>query len=217
MQESTYSFLSVCKSIIDFLLKFFRTSNGWKRSSSGSNSSNDNHFYGYRLLCDDFLMAMAIHELDKKFTLSMITFYINLIRYKINNFFLKFLDNRRIRTFDLSYSGLTINGAIQQLKKISNTKIILNVGSEDILNGRQLIDIKEDFHVLIRTCSERNIQVILTTLAPLANLRHDGNVVRKWEHFNRFLMSFSLSHKVIDIVPCMITKNGKIEFNCYKT
>lgn len=127
------------------------------------------------------------------------------------------ISEQKVHTFDLSSSGLTIREAAQRLLKISNTKVILNVGSEDILGDRQLLDMQQEFLNLIRICDERNIQVVITTLAPLANYCHIDYMVQKWKGFNEFLKNFSSTHKVIDIVPSMVSSaTGKIIFETYK-
>lgn len=122
-----------------------------------------------------------------------------------------------VRALGLSRSGLTIRGAAQALRGVYNSKVIVNVGSEDLLLDRPLIDMQEDFHGLLKVCEVNNVQVVITTLAPIANQHHIPATVKKWKRFNTFLMGFSLAYTVIDLVPCMVQPHkGTVIFECYK-
>lgn len=100
---------------------------------------------------------------------------------------------------------------------MSNTKIILNVGSIDILHGNDVIDMRHSYLELVKACNRRSIELTITTLAPLANTMHAPDIRRKVLSFNSFLMSeFSKNHKVIDIYPCMVSDRGQIIFDCYQ-
>lgn len=97
-------------------------------------------------------------------------------------------------------------------------KIIINIGSIDILHGHDLVDMRQDFSNLIKICDDRNIQVTITTLAPLGNKIHLADDVRKLNSFNEFLLKrFCETHQVIDIRPCMLHPNTtKLIFDCYQ-
>lgn len=97
-------------------------------------------------------------------------------------------------------------------------KIILNVGSVDLLHGRDFLDMREDFMYLMRVCEERNIQVIITTVAPLANTLNSSDTCSKYHAFNQFLVqTYSHSHKVLQIHECLLdVRSGKVLFDCYQ-
>lgn len=124
----------------------------------------------------------------------------------------------KVRYCGLCVSGQTIKSAAKRLRNCAKIKIILNVGSVDLLHGRDFIEMRNDFGQLIQICRERNIQVIITTLAPLANKLDSEDLRRKYDAFNRYLIqSYSRSHKVIDIKKCMVdARSQKIIFDCYQ-
>lgn len=124
----------------------------------------------------------------------------------------------QIRHCGLSVSGQTIEAAANRLRNFNNIKIILNIGSVDLLHGRDVIEMRRDFDRLIRICNERRIQVVITTLAPLANTFHLEVLQEKWSAFNEYLLkTYSRSHNVIDIRGCMMDAKGqRILFDCYQ-
>lgn len=97
-------------------------------------------------------------------------------------------------------------------------KIIVNLGSIDILHGNDLTDLCQDFKEFVKECQRRRIQPIITTLAPLANRLHCQNDTKKLLKFNEFLVNeFSGRFRVIDITSCLVSKNnGKLMFSCYQ-
>lgn len=111
-------------------------------------------------------------------------------------------------------SGQRIRDATERLKRFPNTdnmKIIVNLGTVDILHGRYQSDMCQDYINLVKLCSNRGIEVIITTLAPIGNRLHDKDDVKKLNDFNKFLINkFGSSHQVIDINACMVNKtNGR--------
>lgn len=96
-------------------------------------------------------------------------------------------------------------------------KIILNVGSIDILHGHDLIDMHHDFIELVTLCDQRHVDLTITTIAPLANVSHKPDGRNKICSFNRFLVErFSATHRVIDIYACMVGARGETLFDCYQ-
>lgn len=96
-------------------------------------------------------------------------------------------------------------------------KIVINLGTIDILHGRDLTDMCQDYTNLVKVCFQRNIQIVITTLAPIANRMHIDGDVHKLHDFNEWLINrFSGKHQVIDITDCMCEKNGKLWFDCYQ-
>lgn len=123
-----------------------------------------------------------------------------------------------VKQCGLCVSGQTIQSAAKRLRNCGNIKIILNVGSVDLLHGRDFVDMRDEFKRLMQICQERNIQVTITTLAPLANALNAEGLREKFDRFNKFLIqTYSHSHKVIEIHKCMIDpQSGKILFDCYR-
>lgn len=99
---------------------------------------------------------------------------------------------------------------------MENSKVIINVGSIDILHGHDLVDMRFDYKELINVCNKRNIKAVITTLPPLANRNHSPDEVDKLRAFNQFLYStFAKDHYVIDIRSCMVNRNGRTNFDFY--
>lgn len=121
----------------------------------------------------------------------------------------------------LCVSGQRIKDATERISRYSDTenmRLIVNIGSVDILNGQQFSDMCNDFINLVKLCERRQIHLVITTLAPLANVLHSTDDVKKLNDFNSFLMSkFSAKHQVIDITDCMkCRKTNKVWFDCYQ-
>lgn len=123
-----------------------------------------------------------------------------------------------VKQCGLCVSGQTIQSATNRLRYCKNIKIVLNIGSVDLLHGRDFVDMRDDFTRLMQVCQERNIQVVITTLAPLANVLNAEGLREKFDQFNKFLIqTYSRSHKVIEIHKCMIDpKSLKTIFDCYR-
>lgn len=123
----------------------------------------------------------------------------------------------RIRHCGLCVSGQSIHSAAKRLKNVSNKKIIINIGSIDILHGQQSIDMQHDFKNLVQICKYRNIDLTITTLAPLANVNHNPDIRDRVDSFNNFLIkNYSQTHKVIDIRECMVGQRGETLYDCYQ-
>lgn len=151
------------------------------------------HFYDHQLIGDDFFLSMAKMELK-----------------------CRFLPGHRILQSGLCISGQTIADATRRVLSVPNLsrKVIVNLGSVDILHGRDLIEIQHDFLVLIKTLEARGVTPVVTTLAPLANYGHRTGTKHILQCFNEFIMS--RGWKVIDLWSCMVNKNGHILFECYQ-
>lgn len=136
-------------------------------------------------------------------------------------FFFFFFQGKQIECSGLCISGQTIRDATENLRRYpnpENMKFIANIGSVDILHGRDLPDMCQDYINLTKVCENRNIQLIITTLAPLANRMHLFNDAQKLTKFNEFLMNrLSNKFQVIDITPCTsCPKSNKVLFECYQ-
>lgn len=117
------------------------------------------------------------------------------------------ITGRRKLQSGLCISGQRIRDATERLKEHPNTrnmKIIVNLGTVDILNGRGFYNMCNDYKDLVETCDRRSIEIIITTLAPIIDIDEDD--FRKWREFNRFLIhEFSEEYEVIAIARCMMT------------
>lgn len=91
--------------------------------------------------------------------------------------------------------------------------VIINLGSVDLLQGRELIDMMMDMIRLNDMLSGRDIFPILTTIPPLANQMHNKELERKRKAFNKFL--FEKFH-CIDIEDCFLNNLSQIMFELYQ-
>lgn len=126
--------------------------------------------------------------------------------------------DKGIRKCGHCVSGLTIVAAKNRLQRLSDTKIILNVGSVDILHGHDIVDMKHQYDELVAVCKQQRIDLTITTLPPLANQCHNEIVRRGIAEFNKFLLGYANTPnvRVIDIEEVMVDIRGKILFACYQ-
>lgn len=120
----------------------------------------------------------------------------------------------------LAKSGLSIRGAINLLQSIAFFKtpsIVINVGSIDIMLGRNLVDMQSDYNELVDLCEKRNIQPIITTLAPLANSCHSRDIRNKLLKFNSYLRDkFYSKYRVINLWSQFVTPRGRTCFEYFE-
>lgn len=120
----------------------------------------------------------------------------------------------------LCVSGQTIGAAIKRVIGLQDNgrSIILNIGSVNIMQGRQLIQIEHEYRELLTIMLKKGIKPILTTLAPLANYTHDIEMKRTLERFNKFIKSEAERNNliVIDIWKCLVNDKGAVRFDCYQ-
>ncbi|KAM7362286.1 oskar [Cochliomyia hominivorax] len=174
------------------------TAKSWYTNDSAyADSDYEAHLLDFLLLGDDFFLYMARMELRCKFK-----------------------KNQRILQSGLCVSGQTISASIRRIRALADNRrsIILNIGSVDIMQGRQLIQIEHDFRELILTMLKKGIKPILTTLAPLANYSHNHDVKRMLERFNDFIKREGQQRHliVIDIWKCLVNEKGHVFFDCYQ-
>lgn len=127
--------------------------------------------------------------------------------------------NFRRRQSGNCVSGLRIKEATRRLFNFTSEsgfrKIIVNVGSVDIIENRPLIGMIKDMMEFLRVCDEMEIRPILTTLTPLPNCTNDEKDVLIG--FNDFIMKqLSQRYFVIDLHTCMLTSKGSINMNFYQ-
>jgi OSK domain len=120
---------------------------------------------------------------------------------------------------DYCYSGLRIAQATRLIEKIDSSvqHVIFNVGSVDIAEGRDLIQLMQDIKRLLRTCNEFGIDPILTTLPPLPNylLGYKKDVLKGFNDFLRYVIAKDCS--VIDLNVVMVRPDGTVNFDNYQS
>lgn len=111
-------------------------------------------------------------------------------------------------------SGLRISEATERLVGFNSNvnQIIVNVGSVDVAENRPLIVMIKDMNDFLSVCKKKNIQPILTTLAPMVNSSERQKIVLRG--FNRFI--FNMQYSVIDLYNCMMTFDDQINKNLYQ-
>ncbi|XP_046805267.1 maternal effect protein oskar [Lucilia cuprina] len=174
------------------------TTKSWYTNDSVyTDSDYEAHLLDFLLLGDDFFLYMARMELRCKFK-----------------------KNQRVLQSGLCVSGQTIGGAIKRIRALSDSRrsVIINIGSVDLMQGRQLIQIEHDFRELLLTMLKKGIKPILTTLAPLANYSHNCDLKRLLERFNEFIKREGQYRNlvVIDIWKCLVNEKGHVFFDCYQ-
>lgn len=137
-------------------------------------------------------------------------------------FEMKFKANQsaRIRQSGHCVSGLRIKQATQRVLKLNKDEVqhvILNVGSVDIAEGKQSIEIIHDFAELLAACDSTGIIPIVTTLPPLPNyyLSNKHVILNAFNHYIRTTTFHS--YPVIDLNKGMIYKDGKTNINMYES
>lgn len=151
------------------------------------------HLFDFDLLGDDFMLYLARMELKCRFK-----------------------PGEKILQSGLCVSGQTISSAIKRIcqQRRINSRMIINIGSVDILQGKPLIQIQHDFLELLSVLRERGVCPIVTTLAPLALYNHEKSIKDRLERFNVFIKQ--RAPKVIDIWSCVVNERGQTLFDCYQ-
>lgn len=124
----------------------------------------------------------------------------------------------RLRHCGNCISGLRIRQATELIRHLDDSvgHVIINVGSVDIAEGRELIEMIADLKELLNTCEQYSISPILTTLPPLANylvgMKKDILI-----GFNNILRhNFSNEYPVIDLNLCMLKYDGTADFDAFQ-
>jgi maternal effect protein oskar len=94
--------------------------------------------------------------------------------------------------------------------------LLINVGSVDIAEGRELIEMIHDLRNLLNTCDRMGIYPILTTLPPLPN-HMLGNKRDILKGFNEVLKQrVSQEYAVIDLNKVMVKPDDTSNLNLYQ-
>lgn len=125
---------------------------------------------------------------------------------------------RRLRRCGNCISGLRIRQATELIKRLDDSveHVIINVGSVDIAEGRDLIEMMTDLKELLYTCEQLSVCPILTTLPPLPNyllgIKKDILV-----GFNNILRhNISTEYPVIDLNLCLLTHGKNTDLDAYQ-
>lgn len=153
-------------------------------------------FYGYDFLGDDFFMSVCSYEFG--------------LNFERNNYGVLSVGN--------NISGMTLREASRMVMTTHylSKRLIVNIGSVDLMNGRDIMDMKFDFLGLMAAFEYRGIEPIITTLAPLANYCHMEDVRNNLLKFNHYLMSHKYRWNVVDIHSTFVSNNGCTLFSCYQ-
>lgn len=173
---------------------------------------------------DDFLLAISTLEKDlsperSKFIVLLLVFFCFSLNIINLSFFLCSKDDGVVQR-GLCMSGLTIERAVDLIKNMpvfKASKLIINIGSVDILHGTPLIDMCYHFKHLVAVCKKRAIEPILTTLAPLANINHSTEIRDKLLSYNNFICdNFINKCLIIDIWSAMISPTSSTLFELFE-
>ncbi|GAB0091763.1 hypothetical protein DMENIID0001_066400 [Sergentomyia squamirostris] len=151
------------------------------------------HLYDYHLIGDDFMLAVA--RIDLGFHLRQ---------------------GCKIQQSGLCISGQTVSDAIIRLSQMPleaiPKRVIISLGSVDLIHGRQALDIQTEYVYLLKMLSDLGVKVIVTTVAPIANFTIASNLKKNWEKLNVFLRGQPF---FIDISE-QVMQNKHILYSCYQ-
>lgn len=142
----------------------------------------DGFFYNYQLMGDDFMISMAKIDLGFKITKDPTT---------------------NILHIGSCISGLTIKNLARIVRSSMHieSRVIVYVGTVDILKGRHIETIIDDYFDLMSAFRERGIEPILCTLAPIGENAEYACIINK---FNCWLTN--RKWRVVDIHRCFLDK-----------
>lgn len=108
-------------------------------------------------------------------------------------------------------NGLTIKAAMKKLDLIAaGSIVIVNLGSNDILDDKPLVEMMKDMVDFLLACNAKQIIPILTTLAPLPTCWL-GYRAETLSNFNKFIKVNPFNYPVIDLYPSFVSFFGKLE------
>lgn len=168
---------------------------GWRQSRS---DELDYSMYGpsyhrHQLVGDDFFLAIAKWELGFSFD-----------------------PGHSIDMSGLCISGLTLSEAAKRVEvaPFIADHVIVNVGTVDLLHGRAMIDVIHDFNQLVARFRERNVEPIMTTLAPIANSGGRTPMAERLLKMNEYICR--TCPRTIDLWKHFVHANGTVRFECYQ-
>lgn len=151
-------------------------------------------FYGCPLVGDNFLLRLAVMEMGFKML----------------------IDENRYKS-GMCVSGQTIQEATAGLENLcGNQVVIVNIGSIDIINGKELVEIILDVMRFLKVCQRKSIVPIITTLPPLG-LYGVGNYSEVLQHYNDFLRQNPFNYPVIDLNRAFYYDDGTLMDKIFQT
>lgn len=158
-----------------------------------SNMNNVPNFCGYQMIGDDFFLSLARWELGYSFD-----------------------PGHTIQQSGLCISGLTIAEAADRVMKATflNDRVIVNIGVVDLLHGHDFVDMQQDLLHLMKNFKNRGVNVILTTLSPLANSSHIPGVVDRLQKFNILIRNQNWNY--IDLWRCFVNERHNTLYECFQ-
>lgn len=150
-------------------------------------------YHHHQLLGDDFFLAIAKWELGFSFD-----------------------PGHDIEMSGLCISGLTLSEAAArvQVAPYMADRVLINVGTVDLLHGRVMIDLIHDFELMMTRCRERNVEPIVTTLAPLANSGGRTEMAERLLKFNEYIRR--TCPRYIDLWKHFVHADGTMRIECYQ-
>lgn len=124
---------------------------------------------------------------------------------------------KKIKQVGQCISGQSLRRAVTNISRVIGTfhhnSALINLGSVDLLQGRELVDMVQDIYRLCRLLCDNHIFPIVTTIPPLANQLHNPNLENKRKQFNNFLKE---KFDCIDIEDVFYTNYCRVMFNQYQ-
>ncbi|XP_035777443.1 maternal effect protein oskar-like [Anopheles albimanus] len=150
-------------------------------------------FHKHQLMGDDFFLSIAKWELGYSFD-----------------------RGHSIAMSGLCISGLTLAEAAKRVEvaPFIAPQVLVNVGTVDLLHGRQMIDLIHDFDTLMARFRERNVEPLVTTLAPIANAGGWSPMQDRLRKFNEYIR-FSCPN-YLDLGRYFQNDDGSVRFECYQ-
>lgn len=150
-------------------------------------------FHQHQLLGDDFFLAIAKWELKYSFD-----------------------PGHDIEMCGLCISGLTLSDAAMRIQVAPYIagQVLINVGTVDLLHGRVMIDLIHDFELLMARFRDRNVEPIVTTLAPIANSGGRTIMAERLLKFNEYIRR--TCPRYIDLWKYYVHADGSCRFELYQ-
>jgi hypothetical protein len=109
----------------------------------------------------------------------------------------------------LCVSGMTIKMATNKLRGLRNQgfeRILIYLGSFDIIDGKELIEMMNDFDELVEVCKRKQLKAVACTLAPLPS-HEEGNRIETLIGFNKYLKTLS-KLSIINVKKAFLAPEG---------
>lgn len=195
--------------------------NGFRKNDSIQNKPTKNIMKietNLNFIGDEFLLNFLLHKKSSKHFSSKFNIF-SLIFKVIIEMFYKKKKKKDVRYGNLCTSGLSIQEASNMIENAiipKKSNLIINLGSNDVLQGRTLTQMSNDFKQLISICNWNDIRPILITIAPLANQLRSPKLRKIVAAFNCFLLdNYIGQYEIIDIWSDMVTPTGHLSFNLF--